>query len=374
MTDADQNAQSMFDNSFEGQPPHIVQNRDILEELDYGRTLRIWKLCHTIEDVLVKEYMDLLIKTKFFPKPPTPEELTTVSAVAPVLTCSKETQVKVLNIFSAFLSNTYHLDNVTNACGRNLPLFVPKAKFLVPNYSHLPLSYFTNLKELKEDFAKAVQLESIHAVKFTNELFLLKAFSQIKCDLSEQSVNNDHIKTEYCVLFSIACQNFKKEHKRKSIDWDQKESKVHGSLPAWRRKQHNPPSLVQNRYAEKISKAILGNKIDLSGSTAHQDLATFLSASIPPSSINTNNHPAPPPPPAPTYPDDQSRNPARRRRYTGNPTVTNKRNQDNAPGTMEYAKLFHKQQKRNVNPRVTKRRRLDEDAASNRNSNNYSSG
>ncbi len=324
MSDNEQNAQNILEDSdTEGEspaqidlPPHVVENRELLEGLDPDRKLSIWNKCHTTEDVLVIEYLYLLDKTRFLPLPPTPEELETVSAVSPVLTCSKETQVKVINIFSAFLSNIYHKDNVTEACERDLPLFVPRGKFVVPNYSHLPLSYFEILKTLKENFACAVQLESIAAVQFTSELFLLRAFHQLKVNLKTLII--DHVKSEFFALFSIAGDNFKKEHKGKIIDWEKRKSTIHGSFPGWRKNSSAPPSIVHNRYAEKISKAILNNKIDLSGNNSHQQLRSFLERPAKPTHPPTSNaqqHPhlppqtlhlsAPPPPPSDNHGNSQ---------------------------------------------------------------------
>lgn len=362
MPDNEQNAQDMFDDSdLDGESPaqielpdHVVQNKELLEEVDPEKKLRIWQNCHSTEDVLVREYIDLLDKTKFLPEPPTPEELVTVSAVSPVLTSSKEAQVKVINIFSAFLSNTYHLDNVTEACNRDLPLFVPKAKFLVPNYSHLPLSYFDNLLELKKNFACAIQLESISAVKFTNELFLLKAFYQLQVDL--KTVISDHVKSEYCALFSIACDNFKKEHKGKTIDWDNKPSHIHGSLPGWRKNKKAPPAVVHNRYAEKISKAILGNKIDLSGSNAHRDLRTFLErpSNPVPSSVVHAQQPHPPPQPPPSAKPQDNQDNSRNKRAGGSRL-------DRRQGVTDYDRLFPKRKhERKKNQRVMANRGLND--------------
>ncbi len=361
MANDEQNAQHMFEDSDnEGESPaqprlpdHVVENKQLLEAVDPEKTLRIWNKSHSTEDVLVREYLYLLDKTKFLPVPPSAEELATVSAVSPVLTCSKETQVKVINIFSAFLSNTYHLDNVTEATNRDLPLFNPGGKFLVPNYSHLPLSYFESLKELKTSFACAVQLESIKAVKFTNEHFLLKAYYQLQVDLN--TVNSELIKSEYCALFSITCDNFKKEHKGKIFDWDKKKSTVHGSLAGWRKNKKPPPTTVYNRYAEKISKAILGNKLDLSGSNAHQDLRSFLDRpSKPPqnatSHASQSRHPPPPPPPP-------KNKPTHFRHQRGGSSKP-----DHRKGVTDYDRLF---------PRPKFQRKGNQQFMANRGLNNY---
>lgn len=273
--------------------PHIINNQALLDSLDGGKKLQIWCKRLQSDDQLVTEYIQLLEKTKFFPLPPSPEELTEASIIPNELKSDKETQVKVLNILSAFLTNTYHLDNVKNALQRDLPLFVPKAKFMVPNYSHLPLSYFEGVRQCKEFFACAIQLESIHAVMFTNELFLLRAFNELQKDLQEKTCSRDHMKYELKVLFSVAGRNFKKEHKTKVIDWDTKESKVHGSMPAWRKKKEAPPTIVRNKYAEKLSKAILSSTVNLTTPTRHEDLNKFLESS------RTPSVPPPPPPPKP---------------------------------------------------------------------------
>lgn len=271
--------------------PHILDNQSFLEELDIHKQLQIWHPKLQSEDQLVMEYMDLLKGTNFLPLPPTPEELAAVHTIPVELKSDKVTQVKVINFLSAFLTNTYHLKNVKSACERNLPLFVPKARFMVPNYSHLPLYYFEELKKFKELFACAIQSESIHAVQFTNELFLLRAFSTLQMDLTEKAVSADHIQYELKALFAVTALNFKKEHKDKVIDWDRKTSTIHGSLPDWRKKKYPPTTLVKNKYAEKLSKAILSNTVNLTSGAGHQEFTNFLEPTPPP---------RPPLPPTPT--------------------------------------------------------------------------
>lgn len=179
----------------------------------------------------------------------------------------------------------------------------------------------------------------------------MRAYYQIKVDLN--TVSNDLVKSEFCVLFSIACDNFEKEHQRKVIDWDKRKSIIHGSFPGWRKNNQAPPSIVHNKYAEKISKAILGNKIDLSGNDSHQSLRSFLDRRTKRrTSPNSQSHcPTPqPPPPPPLVQHDISRN-----------KQTNKSKQHHRPGVTDYDRLFPKRNKyeRKKNRRVMENRGLN---------------
>lgn len=297
MTEEFQNAQDMFgdDELDESMAevelrPHILENEALLTELDEERRLQIWNPKLQSEDQLVQEYICLLKATKFLPVPPTPEELAAVHTIPIQLKTDKVTQVKVINFLSAYLTNTYHTGNVKSACDRKLPLFIPKGKFTVPNYSHLPVSYFEEIKRIKETFALAIQLESIIAVQFTNELFLLRAFNEIRNNLIDQAVSTDHMKYELKALFAVASKNYKKEHKGKVIDWDKRKSNVRAPLPFWRKNKDGPPTLVRNKYAEKLSKAILGETVNLTSATGHEELINFLETSLPtPTAVTSSN-------------------------------------------------------------------------------------
>lgn len=131
-------------------PNRIIQHRDVLLRIDPEKELKIWKPQFGDEDVLVQEYMELLLKHEFHPKLPTREELRAVTPQPHALKTTEETQVLVINLFTSYLQNMYFISNVGKATEREITLFNPLTKFLIPNHAFLPQCYFDRMKETRK--------------------------------------------------------------------------------------------------------------------------------------------------------------------------------------------------------------------------------
>lgn len=376
----DQNSQRMVEDenaeapSAQHPPPNrIIQHHDVLLRIDPEKELKIWKPQFGDDDVLVQEYMELLLKHEFHPKLPTREELTGVTPQPHALKTTEETQVLVINLFTSYLQNMYFISNVGKATQREITLFNPLTKFLIPNHAFLPQCYFDRMKENKKNLVICMQQDAISSVTFTNELFLLKIYDLISSDL-EKSNNSNHEQRNYewLVLCNVSRKNFSSEFNIKDIDWDKKEGRVHGSLSDWRKKNKPPPTTTCSKYAEKLSRAVLEGQVDFRADTAKVQFATFLEQSKhkssgrgrnrPQSTQNRykgNSHPlAPPPPSQPTsrQPPPRQPPPQSSQTFSGAP-----RRPPNKPegreGVKSYKQLFPGvKEKRKENPLVTANR------------------
>lgn len=258
------------------QSPVALSRNELLEKVDPDHSLSIWKLDLEVDDQLVNEYVNLIDQHSFLPLPPAPEILATVEGVPEALSSSQQAQVKVINLFSSYLQNSYFIDNVSSACEKEVTLFNPKTRFLIPSYSLLPASYFKTVQKCKTNLALAMQLESVRGIGFTSELLLLRAYSILADELKNLANSKDKVHYEFKVLFNISKKNFLSKFKFKTIDWNKREGKVHASLPQWRKDNSEPPAVIQNRYAEELSKAVFENKVDFSKTNAHAQFSQLL--------------------------------------------------------------------------------------------------
>lgn len=369
-------------------PRRVTENREALTRIDPEKQLKIWVKDFQDEDVLVEEYLKLLLLHEFNPVLPSPEDLGKVEKHPENLITSEETQVLVINLFTSHLQNLYFLTNVGKATEKGITLFNPQTKFLVPNHALLPELYFDRMKENKTNLVLAMQQDSILAVKFTNELLLLRAYDLISKDLEKNNcASAERKRYEFLVLCNVSRKNFKIHFRLKTIDWETKQGKAHGSLPKWRKEKGTAPTTTKNKHAEKLSRAVLSGQVDLKSDQGRAQLTEFLDinkkqtskqnqapttsqsavnnsvqlsdlsqAKVQPNQAQTN--------PQPATPSNQGQNEAQQRATPGNITSSQAQKKVNKKpegrdGVKSYKQLFPETRpKRKENPKFNTNRNL----------------
>lgn len=284
-----QDSQSMDDDISQFPPSHPPRQptptpeqanlRDDLLQIDPDRTLSIWGLDSLdTDDSLVKEYVELVRKFKK-PSPPSAEEIELFKSREDSVSCSSETQVKVINYISTYFQTLYFIQNVNNATEQEVTLFNPTTKFLIPGYSFLPLFYFDKVKEHKQNMVLAMQVDATRAAHFSAEFYLLRVFNLLKEDLKDNFESNGRY--TFTVLYESARKNFRQNFKTKNIDWKEREGKVHGSVPKWRKEgATSAPKEIKNRYASKLSSALAEGKVKLSAAQINNPSSTIFSSQV----------------------------------------------------------------------------------------------
>ncbi len=247
--------------------------QDQLRKVDPEKKLSIWTMkIEQYEDVIVKEYIRLALKYPL-PQRPSAEHIELNKLKSDDIPIKKETQVEVLNLLHTYFQELYFIQNVREATEREITLFNPLTRFLIPSYAMMPLFYFEKVEELKTALVLAMQTEAIRAKLFNTELNLFKVFDLISTDLGDQ--NKEQLVYVYAVCYEAARKNFKKTFPIKKHDWNKKKGAVHGSLSHWRKEGKPPPPTAPNRYAAKLTTALEEGKVKLSAVKVHSDFESI---------------------------------------------------------------------------------------------------
>lgn len=271
-----------------------VKNIERLSELDNEKTLGIWNFIDEIEeDSLVKQYYDLLFNAKWLPKKPDTDDLR--SLPSPDFILPVETQVETIHLLTSYFQCCNFNNHTTGATENNVALFNPHNNFNIPMYDHLPQKFFTEMVNLKQEYAISLQQKSITANQFTKELLLLQAFNKI-FDLVKVRVDTRQLALDFSMFFYTTFYlasktNFAKKYKLRMINWNKRETKVRPSLPGWRKEEKELPAPRKNRYAINLENDIRKGRVTINANDCLKEYNSIRSGEKQPDNYqNPNNH------------------------------------------------------------------------------------
>lgn len=255
------------------QPPSQTSPLGQLLAVDPLKKLSIWSMDpKERNDPIVEEYIKLAIKYPF-PNKPSAECIALYKTRSDELPIKKETQVQVINLLHTYFQELYFIQNVGKATEHEVTLFHPQTRFFIPNYTMMPSFYFEKVKDLKSDMVLAIQIEAIQAKIFNTEYNLFRIYDLISNDLGGD--NKSMFDYVYTVCYETARKNFRKVFPMKKINWEEREGKVHGSLPKWRKEGKPTPKSTSNRYSAKLAAALEEGKIKLSAITINTEFESI---------------------------------------------------------------------------------------------------
>lgn len=240
---------------------------DFQSEIDPHNELSIWAFYENKNsDKIVKEYVELLDKNRYFPRVPDHNKLEQLSE--PTYKLSKECSSNVVSTFTDYFQSRYFCKNTKGAIDANFAMATVHVSLQVPQYNQMPAKVFQDAADFKEAASLALQTNYCEGQLFVCELNLLRNFdfiiTEVKANVNtDEDVDND---TNYFFLthYIAAKTNFIQQYKMKVIDWTRKPKNNKTLLPFWRKKEGgSPPKFRSNRYASQLLKVISEGKAKL---------------------------------------------------------------------------------------------------------------
>ncbi|CAL8101378.1 unnamed protein product [Orchesella dallaii] len=235
-------------------------------------------------DILVREYVDKLLKYQMLPFQP--DQTLLESMEAPNYTLSVEVQKVIIPNFFWYFQKRYFEKNTMEASDRDIPLFSPIARFNVPQYQHIPLATIEKLTEDRKIFAVSTQYKFLLGNQFSMENQLLQIWHEITTYISSMNEikTKDQIQQEthyFYLTFFLTCKTeFFKKYRMRNIDWDKKEDKVKPSLPRWRKENLTAPNNMSNRYSAALVKGIEEGRQAINANTAISNFTNLTTKTI----------------------------------------------------------------------------------------------
>jgi|SRR5690348_2270549 len=225
-------------------------------------------------DVLVREYVTLLLKNKVLPKiPENPEDYFHTKTNFDL---SVEAHDIIINNFMNYFQVDYFQNNVVDAMSRNLALFNPINNFWTPQFHLLPENTLNMITKIKEAYVAQIQNQSLEGSNFSKELILLRIIDRIFSELVGPNRNFKFYSYQFCLHYMKAKCEFLKTYPIKSIDWDKKKTKIVHSKPKWRKEIPLAiPTKFNNHYAKSISVRIKNGQESFSFKDVMKDVENF---------------------------------------------------------------------------------------------------
>lgn len=264
--------------------PNTESLKDQITAIDPTKSLAIYDFLDSInEDLLVQEYVEKFLGLKILPIEPSKEIIDNWIKRANTETVDLNYFKEAFTYFFSYFQLRYYLSNVSAACDTKKYLINPKIDLRIPQFNLLPSQTLLKFTNVKEACALHYQRYSLIGAKFSSQLILLRI-----CDLIMKNVKENTTAAKeqlafesiFALLYTKSKYEFIKEYRPKIIDWEQKESKVTHTLPAWRKIGADPPSLPFNKYAE-ASLHSLNDNMEIAANTVDSEFKNFLQNGLP---------------------------------------------------------------------------------------------
>lgn len=269
--------------------PSIAQQ---LKSIDPEEELDIHDMLDQLSnDVLVEEYVNLLLKHKIRP-------VLLETTIDEWLSSSKDIELQIedfKDVFSDLFSHfqlKYFISNLKKAVQFESHVCNPLIDLRIPKFNLLPRRTLQLMTNLKMGFTTHYEKVSIIGASFSCQLILLRIIDSIMSQVNFKYPDTNQRKTFegiFSILYRKARIEFIKEYKPKVINWEFRKSKVIHSEPKWRKNQEEPPTNSFNRFANNIFSGIANQQPILKGSVVESEVKDFLQGTIPASNHKTHN-------------------------------------------------------------------------------------
>lgn len=240
---------------------------DFQKEIDPESELALWAFYDDKDtDKIVKEYVDLIEKNRFFPRVPDQSRLEDLPQ--PAYQLSKECSKNVVSVFTDYFQSRYFCKNTKGAIDSNYAMASVHVNFQVPQYNQMPEKVFKDTVHHKDVICLAMQTNYCEGQLFVCELNLLRVYdfiiTEVKTHVNTDAEVEKHTEYFFLTHYVASKTNFIKNYNIKVIDWTQKPRKNKILLPFWRKKEGgSPPKFRENRYASALMKVINEGKAKL---------------------------------------------------------------------------------------------------------------
>jgi len=258
-----------IDHINDSQESVVLPVKDQINIIDIHKKLCIYEyLPYIHKDLLVKEYVDVLLETEILPIIPPLKEIEKYVSNNQQTQIPKELSINVIKNFMTFFQKQYHKDNLDDANKKDVQLTNPIIRFSVSSFQLLPLKTHDDITDSKKMLMSLIQGHYAEGSSFTLQLLLIRNIKYIFDVLKERETPDvDFLPTfwnTFCILYMKAKTEFLTKFRMKSFNWDEKESKVQPVLPHWRKENLEQPKEPFNFYAKEITSRIENEKEDFS--------------------------------------------------------------------------------------------------------------
>lgn len=287
-----------------------------LSSIDPDKSLSIHEyLDDHDKDPIVKEYIDKLMKLRFYPCKPNIGELEKFDTVTVKCDLSASCHEQITELLMAFFHCRYNHNNLVDATANGCTVIPVQAKLTIPFFAKTPAKSLQKLTKLKTSLALQIQGVGVETTEFISELLYISAayaiYEEIHKAITDENERIQEIQTQFEIHFLKSEMEYMKQAKIKNILWNNYRSKVKHIEPRWRALGLKPPTLINNHLATNIKNRINRNEENFDPKSVKIEFVSFLvegekmiermkqkSQQITPVTASTSSSPPPPPPPS----------------------------------------------------------------------------
>ncbi|CAL8098625.1 unnamed protein product [Orchesella dallaii] len=232
-----------------------------LSKIDPEKLLTIYEFLEDHDkDPIVNEYVNKLLKLKFYPSKPAMEDINNFDKVKVTCELSSSCHEEVVELLMAFFQCRYSRNNLIDATVNRCAVIPVHAKLTIPYFTKTPARSLRKATQLKTSLAIQIQGLGVETTEFISELLFISAaykiHEEVSKSITDESTIVQEVQTQFEIHFLKSEMEYVRQANIKKIDWQSYRSKIKHVEPRWRSMGLQPPVSIYNRFANKIKTRI----------------------------------------------------------------------------------------------------------------------